>query len=206
MTEPPNPWLPLKEDEPGAPVPGTTPRVVASGPERPQAGVPTPDQVDQLPVRSHSITAALWVVGVHGGSSESTVAHLHANWRPAGHAWPGADARGPVPVVLVARTSARGLTAAKSASKQWGAGLVPHVRLLGLILVDDAPGRLPRPLRDLSRVVAGGYPRTWRVPWVEPWRLGEDVSPTTAPREVRRLIGDIDTLLKEDPHSPDGKA
>lgn len=203
MTDPPNPWLPPEEDVADSPAIGITCRVAATGPEHPQSGVPTPDQVDQLPIRSHSVTAALWIVGVHGGSSESSVSNLDASWRAAGHAWPRADARGPIPVVVVARTSARGLTAAKAAAKQWGAGLVPDVRLLGLILVDDAPGRLPRPLRDLAQVVAGGYPRTWRIPWIEAWRLGEDVSSMlTAPREVRRVVEELHILLKDVHNTP----
>lgn len=203
MTEPPNPWLPPVEEEPVSHTVRTvTAGVLATGPEHPQAGVRVPDQVDQLPVRPQGGAAALWIVGAHGGSSESTVASLSTGWRAAGHAWPQAAAGSvQVPVAVVARTSTRGLQAAKAAAKQWAGGLVPGVRLVGLILVDDAPGRLPRPLRELSRVVAGGYPRTWRVPWMEAWRLGEDVSAESSPREVRRMLAELNTLLQQD-HAP----
>ncbi|MDN5762642.1 MAG: hypothetical protein L0H41_10045 [Microlunatus sp.] len=99
-------------------------------------------------------------------------------------------------MVIVARTSARGLLAAKAAAKQWASGLVQDVELLGLVLVADAPGRLPKPLRDLMKVVSGGYPRTWHVPWVESWRLGDDLLLDAAPRDVRRLVDDLRTLLR----------
>jgi hypothetical protein len=101
----------------------------------------------------------------------------------------------PARVVVVARTSTRGLTAAKFAARQWASGLVPDTHLLGLILIADAPGRLPKPLRDLSKVVGGGYPRTWHLPWIESWRLGETPSAATASREVRQLVDDLRGLL-----------
>src|SRR4029079_17379597 len=94
-------------------------------------------------------------------------------------------------VVVAARTDARGLRAAKHAARQWASGLVPGTQLLGLVLVADAPGRIPRPLRDLAKVVSGGYPRTWHVPWIESWRLGEIPSVETSPREVRRVVDDL---------------
>jgi hypothetical protein len=56
--------------------------------------------------------------------------------------------------------------------RQWAAGLVPSVEVLGLVVMADAPGRVPRSLRDLLQVVSGGVPRTWTVPWVEAWRVG----------------------------------
>lgn len=169
---------------------------------RPQIGVPAPDLVDQLPVRRVDRVASLWVVGAHGGAAESTISDLDDSWAAGHHAWPVAPADNPARVVIVARTSARGLLAAKSAAKQWAAGLLNGVELLGLVLVADAPGRLPRQLRDLAKVVGGGYPRTWQVPWIESWRLGEQVSTDIAVREVRRLVDDLRTLLP--PGAPSG--
>jgi len=78
---------------------------------------------------------------------------------------------------------------------QWAGGLVPSVDVLGLVIVADAPGRLPRPLRDLAQVVSGGVPRTWNVPWVESWRLGEPPALNDAPREVRRLVDELRVIL-----------
>lgn len=189
-----NPWLPSGGAHGHAEAPiASLPR--ATGPERPQLSVPAPDRVDQLPTRRVHESAGLWVVGAHGGAGESTIASLDNTWRGAGQSWPTLDANQPVSAVVVARTNVRGLTAAKTAAKQWAAGLVPDIQLLGLLLVADAPGRLPRPLQDLSRLVSGGYPRAWRVPWVEAWRLGDPVDSATAPRDVRRLVNDLRTLL-----------
>lgn len=191
-----NPWLP-QESEPAVAEAPTRARVLTTGPVRPQFGVPAPDLVDQLPIRVVDWVASLWVVGAHGGAGESTIAELDGDWIAAAHAWPGAapsDAS-PSRVIVVARTSARGLLAAKAVAKQWATGLVRGVEVLGLVLIADAPGHLPKALRDLKKIVGGGYPRTWQVPWIESWRRGEQVSTDIAVREVRRLVDDLRTLL-----------
>jgi hypothetical protein len=95
-----------------------------------------------------------------------------------------------VACVLLARTSATGLLAARAALRQWAAGDAP-VELAGLVLLADAPGRLPGPLRDLAALVAGGAPRCWSIPWVEAWRLGEPV----VTREVSRVIRDLTAVI-----------
>ncbi len=69
-------------------------------------------------------------------------------------------------VVLVARTDARGLRATQAALRELHERVL-DVELAGLVLMADAPRRLPRALRDLRRVVCGGVPRVWCVPWVE---------------------------------------
>lgn len=197
MTEGSNPWV----SRPQSPAPASAAaheRVDVArptGPVAPQRGVPAPDRVDQLPVYDRP-PAALWWVGVHGGSGESTLAALVPEWQSAGHAWPRVQAHDPARVVLVARSNVRGLRAAQAAATQWAAGLVPFVEVVGLVIVADAPGRLPRPLRDLAQLVAGGFPRTWNVPWIESWRLGEAPSLPNAPREVRRLVDELSGLLR----------
>ncbi|GAA0439029.1 hypothetical protein GCM10010357_70540 [Streptomyces luteireticuli] len=114
----------------------------------------------------------------------------------ANRAWPALPGGHPARVVLVARSSVHGLTAAQQAARQWAAGAVPGAVLLGLVVVADAPGRLPRPLRDLHRLVTGGVPRTWTVPWWEAWRCGTGAdAPLPKPLAVLgvdlpRLIGD----------------
>ncbi|WP_211287011.1 DUF6668 family protein [Georgenia soli] len=156
-----------------------------------------PDQVDQLPSLEHAAAAPLWWLGVHGGAGEWTLAQLVPQWRPADHAWPlVVNNQAAARTVLVARSSMRGLRAAQIAATQWASGIVPHVTVLGLVVIADAPGRLPRPIRDLIKVVGGGVPRVWHLPWVESWRLGEDVSLETAPREVRKLVEDLRALLQ----------
>ena len=195
MSEPLNPWL----SRPTTPPPSLAAPVAsvpdAVGPVAPQRGIPAPDRVDQLPVHDRGATAALWWVGAHGGSGESTLAALMPGTQAAGHAWPRTPSQTPARTVLVARGDARGLRAAQDAMRQWAAGLVPSVEVLGLVVMADAPGRVPRSLRDLLQVVSGGVPRTWSVPWVEAWRVGEPPALSSSPREVQRLVDELTAIL-----------
>ncbi|WP_062436419.1 hypothetical protein [Herbidospora daliensis] len=86
-------------------------------------------------------------------------------------------------MVLVARTHASGLRAAQAAARQWSAAAVPEgVTVLGLVAVADAPGRLPRPLRELLPLVGDGLPQVWELPWVEPLRHGDPHVAASLPR------------------------
>ena len=200
MSDVSNPWVsrPTMADEAQervASAQATAPP--ATGPVAPQRDVRAPDHVDRLPVMEHARSAELWWLGAHGGSGESTLAALVPQWHPAEGAWPlVTEQSAPARVVLVARSNVAGLQAAQTAATQWAAGLVPSVELLGLVIVADAPGRLPRPLRDLALLVGGGVPRTWRVPWVEQWRLGHEVSLPDAPRQVRQLVNELTELIR----------
>jgi hypothetical protein len=130
-------------------------------------------------------------MGVHGGAGETTLEQLLAGSRAAAHAWPVARSTKALPsVVLVARTNARGLEAARRAATEWASGAV-LVQLCGLALIADAPGRLPKPLKDFAQVVAGGVPRVWHLPWVEGWRQGEPVSVDTAPKAVVAFLDEL---------------
>ena len=169
--------------DPGEPADAAATTGAAS--PQPDGSVPASDA---LPLRPCA-PAALHVVGAHGGAGEDTVAALVAGARPTGHAWPTPDAAhggGTASVVLVARTHAAGLLAARAALAQWADGRVPGVRLAGLVLVADAPGRLPRPLAQLAQRVAGGAPRTWRLGWQEAWRLAPPAA-GDLPRDARAL-------------------
>jgi hypothetical protein len=141
--------------------------------------------------------APLFVVAVHGGAGASTLAALSPAATAVTGVWPipPAGHAGRLPVVLVARSHFTGLTAAQHAITDWAAGGVPGVQLLGLVVVADAPGRLPRPLRDLIRLLAGGVPQLWQLPWSEDARLGQLKDLVTAPREYRALIGDLVELV-----------
>lgn len=201
MTETVNPWL-TRAGSVAEAAPAPTPGPVLpppTGPTAPQPHVPVPDAVDRLPRRQLVRSAPLWWVGVHGGAGESTLAALVPGSRATDHAWPvtptapsgGSGER----VVLVARTNMRGLRAAQRAAAEWASGSLQAVDLLGLVLVADAPGRLPRPLRDLSAVVSGGVPRVWQLPWIEAWRMGEDPAAQPAPKQLRRLLEDLQALV-----------
>lgn len=128
----------------------------------------------------------LWVYGVHGGSGESRIAALEPSWSATDHSWPD---RPGAAVLLVARTSAYGLNAAHAAIAKWAAGRTPgSAALVGLVLVADAPGRLPKPLHDLAKLVAGGVERSWRIGWSEHWRQGDFA---VLPAGVDRLLKDL---------------
>jgi hypothetical protein len=97
-------------------------------------------------------------------------------------------------VIVVARTSHAGLRSAQLALTEWASRTVP-VNLLGLVTVADAPGRLPKPLRDFSQIVGGGAPHAWHIPWVEPWRLGQPINLADAPSQVRSTVDAIRGVL-----------
>lgn len=148
--------------------------------------------------------ARLWVVGATGGAGESTIASLVPGAQAAGHCWPGLATLGPTyPVLLCARTSMHGLTGAQDAAAQWAAGQLPDIHLLGLVLLADAPGKLPAPLAGLAKVVAGGVPRTWTLPWVPSWRTAAPADDAAdLPRPFRRFLAELEPLL-ESPAPPD---
>lgn len=185
-----SPWV----SQPAAPL-----EAPPEAPERPrervtpQPGIVAPSE-GGLPTRAHVGRAALWVLGVHGGAAESAIAQLDPTWAAAEHAWPSPPPPQPPRVVLTCRSSAGGLLAAQSAARQWAASATPQLDLLGLVIVADAPGRLPKPLRDLAALVAGGVPRTWTLPWIEAWRLGEQPPPDQV-RALRRLVTDLTSYL-----------
>jgi hypothetical protein len=160
-----------------------------------QGGVALPGAQERLRRRRVDDDAvAVWWLGAHGGAGESTLQELFTGSRAADHTWPLTSAdRSPARVVVVARTHAHGLTAAQSAIREWAAGDV-EVLLLGLVLVADAPGRLPHGLRRLADLIAGGVPTVWSLPWIEAWRVGELPTARNAPKIVRRLLTDLQAM------------
>jgi len=190
-----NPWLQTPEPEQERAQTGVDlGNAVTVRELSPQAAtVCAPRAADRIPRRSvPRETARLWWLGVHGGAGETTLAQLLEGSWETGHAWPQPDEETTeLPhVVLVARTHARGLRAAQLAAIGWASGSVA-VQLHGLVLIADAPGRLPKPLRDFAHVVAGGVPCVWRLPWVEAWRLGDPVCAQTAPHAVTEVLDDL---------------
>ncbi len=166
------------------------------GPAIPQLGVPAPDRADHLATRAFSREEELFFVGAHGGAGESSLAALSSTWVASNHAWPHVTtSNNRSRVVIVARSNMQGLLAAQRAATQWGSGLVPFVDVVGLVIVADAPGKLPRPLRDFAAIIGGGVPRVWNVPWSEALRLGELPEPTTAHKDVRALVTDLTAIL-----------
>ncbi len=153
----------------------------------------------EVPAR-HEVVAptpagpATWVwMGAHGGAGVTTLAGALgglADVNPFGGE--------PMPVVVVARTHRAGLEAAQGCSTEFDVDDVNgDLILLGLVLVADAPGRLPPALQDLAHVVAGGYPRCWTVRWSTELRFGA-YRPDHLPRRVRRLGEELQMLSQQE--------
>lgn len=150
-----------------------TPTVVEpSGPWRPQRGV-TLTRSSELGQFQDPTGTPLWVLGAHGGAGEDTLSALLPGAAAAGRMWPVRPPGMPgATVLVVCRSNHHGLRAAQRAAVEYAAGTVLGVRLLGLVIVADVPGKRPKELRDLATVVAGGFPEAWEFPWIEDYRIG----------------------------------
>ena len=163
-------------------------RLVVLGPPVPP-GTITPPEQPALARRVVDHDPLLWVVGLHGGCGATSVATaLGADVVECRGAWPVSQPLEPQ-VLLVARTHVVGLAAAETAIQEWASEDLPDLRLLGILLVDDAP-RVPRPLVPVMNRVLHSSPRGWHLTWQESWRfrLPDDRPLTYA---ARRTLGDI---------------
>lgn len=125
----------------------------------------------------------LQVVGLHGGAGATTVAGMLGNGVVdcgTGLDWLWTSQ---APLLLVARTHARGLDLVRRTGQQWASGGLNQLRILGLVLVADLPnlGVQKRPAESASRI----FPVTWRLDWEENLRL--DPSPPHPDRLSSRM-------------------
>jgi hypothetical protein len=165
------------------------------GADRPQPTAVEPLQTGGLPVAEYPpdvwppARVGWWWAGCHGGAGVTTLLGATGCGRDSLRHWPVLSSGAGSKVVLVARTHEAGLRAAQAAARQWASGMLPpQVELIGLVLTPDAPGRLPRPLHDLARLVSGGVPRTWEVGWHEELRLVQPTSLADGPAAVYRNL------------------
>lgn len=164
---------------------------VAEGTPVPLHGGPTAQQ-DAL---SAPEVATLTILGLHGGAGSSTLGQLLADvddLQVAPYHWDEGD---PLPAgwtVAVARINGRGLAQALTFTRSWSQGnLGDRGRLLGLVLVDDAPKPSKEQLAQ-AKLLTGAVPKTWRIPWVEAWRTHPaDEDAPAAPRRVRATTKNI---------------
>lgn len=191
-----NRWVTLGAETIDEPVSATpeTPLFTPTGATKPQLSVPQPDQADRLPRRNAAgREPRFWWLGVHGGAGETSLARLDKSTRAAEHHWP-LTANGST-VVLVARSNIPSLRAARLAATEWASGSLPGVHVAGLVVMADAPGRLPKDIRDFARVVGGGVPGMWHFPWVDAWRYGHDVAAEDLPKEARTTLEQVHSAV-----------
>lgn len=173
---------------------------VLRGAQAPQQGISAPDGDVRLERFPASSIGPYWL-GAHGGAGETTFREL-LDGVECHHRWPSPTPEAPSPVVvLLARQTHRGLESARRAAQGWASGQHPDVVLAGLVIVADTPGKTPRSLAAATRVISGGVPLTWVVPWIEELRLTGAVdweSMAREPRKVLTAIGEaVDELTSE---------
>lgn len=128
----------------------------------------------------------------HGGAGATSLAES-VGGVDVGARWPEPARGEPRRVVLVGRTSAHGLRSVSRALGALNDGQAPQgIDLLGVVLVADAPGRLPLSLLRRIRVIRS-VARVHRVPWIPAWRTGGE--PKYLPRQltaVAELVGGVE--------------
>lgn len=176
-----------------APEPTTAPAVrdAPAGPTRSQRGVRWESETGVPRTTVMGPAPAVWVMGAHGGAGESTLCALLEGAVATDHAWPVREERGGQDVVLlVCRSNAAGLRAAQLAAIEYASGALSG-SLAGLVVMADAPGRLPKALTDQLRLVSGAVPHLWQMPWIEGWRLTETPDPAALPPAARSVLDKI---------------
>lgn len=155
-----------------------------------------------------------WLLGTHGGSGVRCLATVLPGTRWAGRAWPPAPdtPAGREPVVLVCRSSHRGLTSAQDHARAYRDsgpdGIAGHLQLVGVIICADAPGRTPPALRRLEKLLSGAVPIIGHAPWEPTWRLGPpvvaagDIEPLPWVTKLARALDDTLARVAEQGAGP----
>lgn len=111
-----------------------------------------------------------WLCGVHGGAGVSTLTGVLAPFKDSGGLIPAAD--DPNTTILVAATHKAGLRALHEAVLQFTSGASGPAELLGVIIVDHTPGKLPKALAgDVQRIrEATPSHNLWHINYIPAWR------------------------------------
>ncbi|MFJ3498443.1 DUF6668 family protein [Streptomyces sp. NPDC086091] len=145
--------------------------------------VEVPPPAPAVPVVSSTTAQVSWV-GAHGGAGVTSLATALGG-ADVGTRWPDPARGEPGRIMVVARTNAAGIQAASAVLDALRVGSHPDgLQLLGVVLVADAPGRLPLPLAQRARVLRSAA-TVHRVPWIPSWRLGSRTA--HLPRPVHAL-------------------
>ncbi|KPI13175.1 hypothetical protein OK074_8822 [Actinobacteria bacterium OK074] len=139
------------------------------------------------PARSRTPAAVGWVKA-HGGAGASTLAKALGGV-DIGDRWPEPSRGEPGRILVVGRTNAEGLQSVAQALNALREGRAPGgLDLLSLVLVADAPGRLPFSLARRVRVIGSVAP-VHRVPWIPALRVGG------RPKDLADQLADLAALV-----------
>ncbi|MFF2998946.1 DUF6668 family protein [Streptomyces sp. NPDC057950] len=150
--------------------------IAQQGPDGPEIWIRGPVGEAAPPRAEHGQVLAgarrfAWVA-THGGAGTSTLATVFGGL-DAGRDWPRSERGQPWSVFLVGRTHAAGLEAVSYTLDIFRRGEAPPgLDLEAVVLVADAPGRLPRPLAQRVKALASAID-VHQVPWVPSWRIGD---------------------------------
>lgn len=173
---------------PISPAPSPRRRVPSSALSLPASGLVSSPPAGRSVETSARAVEGVALLGAHGGAGVTSLlrAGLDQVAVDADRCWPKSGL-----VLLVARTSTSGLEWARDLARQHASGRAGDVELRGLILVADAPGRLPVRTAGLRDLVSGAFPRTWRLPWLEEWRLAATSEPLPVHPDVQHLAVEL---------------
>ena len=173
----------------------------AQGPARP-ASAPQVDvaDVEAWPVVDVMQRPVVCVMGLHGGAGATTVAELLGpDAMDVGRAWPvaaGWERPLPVlPVVAVARLHRAGIAAAERLARLWAADTLTRSRLVGLVLIDDAP-KLLQAQKESARRLARMTPHGWHLGWNDRWRV-EPATLESAGLRARQVIKNVRAIVRQ---------
>ncbi|MFJ3855360.1 hypothetical protein ACIPRL_03960 [Streptomyces sp. NPDC090085] len=128
--------------------------------------------------------AAFSWMNAHGGAGASTLTAVFGGFDCGGR-WPETATGESGKILLVARTHASGLQAVSQVLDMIRRDEQPSgVTLQAVVLVADAPGRLPPELARRIKVI-GSVTAVHRIPWMPDWRMGNLSGP--APRGASAL-------------------
>ncbi|WP_393079605.1 DUF6668 family protein [Streptomyces sp. LN704] len=150
--------------------------IAQQGPDGPEIWIRGPVGEAAPPRAEHGQVPAgarrfAWVA-THGGAGTSTLATVFGGL-DAGRGWPPSERDEPWSVFLVGRTHAAGLEAVSYTLDIFRRREAPPgLDLEAVVLVADAPGRLPRPLAQRVKALTSVID-VHQVPWVPAWRLGD---------------------------------
>ncbi|WP_431031072.1 hypothetical protein [Plantibacter sp. RU18] len=135
-------------------------------------------------------TPILTLLGAHPGAGVSTLA-LATGFHDGHQGGPATTHPGAVRL-LVGRTHVAGLGFVRDALSSG------RLALTRVVLVPDAPGQLPKPLRDQISIISGVIPVTV-TPWVESWRYAPGIEAT---RPVTKFFTALHAALVEQLPAP----